>query len=291
MDSILQLKCKTLQDFLITAKNGESEQGHLPYVVYMAELEDSGDVYCKLSINHALSDGASMQTLIRDLTLAYTELAVQPAPRYSDYIAYIQKQPTETSFRFWEQCLDGASPCEFPPLAQRITDSLPEHPSIQTIIPRGSVAATRRLCVEHDVSVSDIFKTLWALILRSYIGSDSVCFGYIASGRDALINDVDSLVGPLINMLIFHAKVDTQMTLLDFIRKTEDSYLRSLPHQYCFLKEVARTTGANGQSLFNTVVNVLKLQPGSFGPIVFEAEPGEEDIEVSLIEHKINAIC
>lgn len=281
MGSILRVKCKKLQDFLSTTTNGEFHQGDLPYAVYIAELEDSGEVYCKLSINHALSDGASMQTLIRDVTLAYTELTVQPAPRYSDYIAYIQNQPTETSLEFWEQYLEGASPCEFPPLAKCTTECLPESPSIQTIIPRDSVVAIRSLCAKHDISVSDIFKTLWALVLRSYIGSDSVCFGYIASGRDAPIVDVDNLVGPLINMLISHTKVDTQMTLLELMRETQDSYLKSLPHQYCSLKEVARTTGAHGQSLFNTVVNVLKLESGSPGPIFFEAEPSQGEIEVS----------
>jgi non-ribosomal peptide synthetase component F len=70
----------------------------------------------------------------------------------------------------------------------------------------------QRFCREYEVSVADIFKTVWAIMLRSYLGTDSVCFGYLASGRDAPIPDVHNILGPLINMLVCRPLVSGSAT-------------------------------------------------------------------------------
>ncbi|RJE24391.1 Condensation domain protein [Aspergillus sclerotialis] len=53
-------------------------------------------VQCKLLINHALIDAASIQILKRDFILAYDrELSTEQAPPYREYIAYLQGKDLE----------------------------------------------------------------------------------------------------------------------------------------------------------------------------------------------------
>lgn len=257
---VLKLECQRLEDFTDSIEVNEYAKNGPPYRFSICKLP-SGVVYCHLAMTHALDDGSSMRVLLRDVCLAYDDvLPSGDPPLYSNFISYIQRQPKEAGLSFWQSYLNGATPSHFPALTTRALSDPTEDGIVERWIEGDKTSALLRLCEEHDITIADVFKTAWALVLRSFVGIDSVCFGYLASGRDAPVSDVHNIMGPLINMLVFHANIEKSKSLVELCKEANDSYLQALPHQHCSLKEILHAIRGPGQSatLFNTVVNVQK---------------------------------
>ncbi|KAH8892344.1 non-ribosomal peptide synthetase [Thozetella sp. PMI_491] len=290
---VLQLDYDTLEDFMAAQQADTYPDGNLPYQVTIGRLS-SGDVYCKLVISHALDDGFSRQVVLRDVAAAYDNtLSTEKAPAYSDYIAYISRQPAEAASTYWKNYLSDVSPCHFPVLNQEVQGQSLELPIVRRVIDQEQTAALQLLCVEQEVTISDVFKVIWAVVLRAYLGGEPVAFGYLTSGRDAPIDNVHGIAGPLINMLVYRTEGNAGATFADLLKEAHNDYAQSLPHQYAPLKEVLHVAGAGQDGLFNTVVNVmsLKFQGEAWNSkIAFEPrpvyDPTEYSVSLDVVESK-----
>lgn len=257
---VLKLECEKLEDFTESTEVNQYAKDGPPYRFSICKLP-SGVVYCHLAMTHALDDGSSMRALLRDICLSYDDLLPSgDPPLYSNFISYIQRQSKDAGLKFWQSYLSGVATSHFPALTTRASADPTEDGIAERWIEGDKASSLLRLCEEHDITIADVFKTVWAIVLRSFVGADSVCFGYLASGRDAPIKDVHNIMGPLINMLVFYAHVDKSKSLIELCKEANDSYLQALPHQQCSLKEILHAVRGPGQSaaLFNTVVNVQK---------------------------------
>ncbi|KAL6797965.1 hypothetical protein J3E68DRAFT_448952 [Trichoderma sp. SZMC 28012] len=257
---VLKLECEKLEDFTESTEVNQYAKDGPPYRFSICKLP-SGVVYCHLAMTHALDDGSSMRALLRDICLSYDNLLPSgDPPLYSNFISYIQRQSKDAGLKFWQSYLSGVATSHFPALTTRASADPTEDGIVERWIEGDKASSLLRLCEEHDITIADVFKTVWAIVLRSFVGADSVCFGYLASGRDAPIKDVHNIMGPLINMLVFYAHVDKSKSLIELCKEANDSYLQALPHQQCSLKEILHAVRGPGQSaaLFNTVVNVQK---------------------------------
>ncbi|SCV57506.1 uncharacterized protein FFB14_15177 [Fusarium fujikuroi] len=74
---------------------------------------------------------------------------------------------------------------------------------------RPCVEAMRQLGGTHGVSISNFCQGTWAFVLRAFTGSEDVCFGYLASGRDVSVDRIDEIFGPLISMLVLSFLINT----------------------------------------------------------------------------------
>jgi len=213
----------------------------------------SGKVFCKLEISHALVDGKSMQLLFKDLALAYSgQSRLARGPLYSNYVAYVQNQTGEQSIQYWTEYLKGASRCEFPAL----TDELKEESRLGSVnIVVTDLSGILKLSTECGLTVSTVIQTAWSLVLQSYTGSDSVCFGYLSSERDAPIDGLQDAVGPFINMLPCRINLANSDKLTQVLEQVQADFVRSIPHRSCSLAELYHRLNLSEKSLFNTVVS------------------------------------
>jgi amino acid adenylation domain-containing protein len=260
---IQRLDCDSVEKFRdFSETNAYAEDGP-PYRVSIFKTQRN-EVYCQLAISHVLDDGSSMQVLIRDICLAYDNmLPAGPAPLYSNFISYIRSQPAEASLDFWKTYLDGLVPTHLPAL-QKTTNEPAQTAAFDYMIEGEKVAKILAFCERFDITVADIFKTVWALILSSFLGTESVCFGHLASGRDTPIQDVHNIVGPLINMLVFRADIVKSTKVIDLLQETHEGYIKALSHQYSSLKEISHAIGSGQTTLFNTLVNVQRATSDFF---------------------------
>lgn len=60
----------------------------------------------------------------------------------------------------------------------------------------------REFFSEFELTVPNVLQLGLALILWTYFNELRVCFGYIISGRDAPVHNIENSVGPFINMLV-----------------------------------------------------------------------------------------
>ncbi|KAK4150585.1 non-ribosomal peptide synthetase [Chaetomidium leptoderma] len=224
-----------------------------------------GHVFCQLEISHAISDGSSVPILLDDLADAYGKGMInKPVPLYRDYIAYIQSQPRSESIRYWKNYLGGAEPCLFPTLGDGKAD---DEPSLGShAITLGSMAKINDYCMNSGITLSTLLQFVWALVVRSYTGADEVVFGYLASGRDIPVANIEQAVGAFINMLVcrLHIPADTEVgEALDTMRA---DLAGAMAHQSCSLAEMQHELRLPGATLFNTAFTYQKRTEAGKGP-------------------------
>ncbi|MCJ1378651.1 hypothetical protein MMC17_001750 [Xylographa soralifera] len=268
-----------------------------PYELVQCRLLD-GKFYFMLSINHALIDGGSTEILLRDFSLAYDgKLSTDPAPTYGDFIAYLETQPHDEAMKYWKTYLGGTQPCIAPTYGGSSTSPIE---SLVTTVEFSKIAELFSFCKEYKITVANVLKTAWGIVLRTLTGSDDVCFGYVASGRDVSVPGIENLVGICINMLVCRQIVAAKDTVVQLGQKMQSDYFSGLPHQHCSLAQIQHALNLSGMPLFNSIMSLQRSVSAeacssssvSFGlagdvdptdfDIAIGIEVGDADINISL---------
>ncbi|PKY04560.1 acetyl-CoA synthetase-like protein, partial [Aspergillus campestris IBT 28561] len=271
-----------IEQYFATA--GQQGQPLHRMLVYATETE----ILCALNISHALIDGQSMGILERDLRLAYDgKLPPGRGSLYSDYISYLQGFSECAAETYWKAYMDGVEPCVFPKLgAERVEDD--KRTQRNTFADLGTGENLRAFCQRHEVTLSNLFGVAWAVVLQIYTGLDSVCFGYVNSGRDVPVHGVGDIIGPLINMLVCRLDLASDKSMLSLVQSNRDQYLKSLPHQFYPLADIMHWTGMSGMPLFNTAISIERSESGEdeVASVGLEKvgghDPTEYDISVNV---------
>jgi non-ribosomal peptide synthetase component F len=91
------------------------------------------------------------------------------------------------------------------------------------------------------------------LVLRAYIGTDQVSFGYLSSGRDAPVRQIEIMVGAVCNMLVFTMNLDKSKTITQLLQNAQNDWADTLQDQFMSLSDIQHRHGA--QALFNTAMS------------------------------------
>lgn len=234
-------------------------QNHL--VIYRTS---KGKLYYRMVFHHALTDGISLTILHRDFLKALGGALDndQPSPQYNRFVYYVYKKGhNNEGLSAWNDLLSGLATCKFPAFCSG--DG--ERPQIvlrRTAWTATRSSAIRSFCKKIGISLSSFFRSIWALVLRRYTGSDDVCFGTLSSGRRVPIQGSGSIIGPMVTILTCRAQMTSSMSVETFFKNMMNGYARSLPFQHCSLAEITRNQGlGGGENLFNTMVNFMREDP------------------------------
>ncbi|KXX80427.1 Nonribosomal peptide synthetase 12 [Madurella mycetomatis] len=219
---------------------GESEPAH--GVVF---CRTATKVYMQLNISHALIDGASLRILLRDIATAYDGNPLGPAdevdpPTYRDYISHIRGIQSSDAMDYWTQYLDGVLPCHIPVLREGARDAPRNEADAQSIPIDLSVSSKSitDFCLTLGLTPANVFQLAWALVLQLYTGLDQVCFGYLASGRDAPVNGIDSIIGVVCNMLVLKLHLCGHKTGVELLLEVQEDWINSVQHQFVSLADI-----------------------------------------------------
>ncbi|KAH8655507.1 peptide synthetase [Xylariales sp. PMI_506] len=242
---------------------------------------DDNSTYVLLTKSHLLTDGISSQILIQDLSHGYDGVVEQywnPQNYYRDYVRYLSKQDIGEVRRYWASYLAGASTCNFPRLLH-IKDSeiKVSHSSVTSQIPARE-DDLRQLCRAHDLTVSNVFQLAWVLVLRVYLKSESILFGFLSSGRDLPIPGIQEAVGPVATMLPIRSELSRDMKAIDVAKSLQEEYIDHLSRQTLSLAQIQHAARNENQSpSFNTILNIQESRS------VVE-EPSNTNTQVELVK-------
>ncbi|KAF2020287.1 acetyl-CoA synthetase-like protein [Aaosphaeria arxii CBS 175.79] len=248
-DSELKSKLKSIK---YRDLNG-AKKPRLPHQFAIIQTT-SGKTFVKMEINHAVIDGGSHAVIRRDLEDAYEgRLAEDEGPLYSDYIKYIRSQPAEKAIQYWKDQLRGLQPCYFPITPQHSSKQRELH-SLYLKFDRFS--ELHAIAERNSVTLSNIMLAAWSMVLRTFTGSSDVCYGYLTSGRNIPVENIQNAVGAFINMLVSRTQLSRGQSLLEIFQKVQNDFIESIPHQHCSLAQFQHDLGLSGKALFNTAVSV-----------------------------------
>ncbi|KAI1756763.1 hypothetical protein F4782DRAFT_280290 [Xylaria castorea] len=258
-------------------------------------------IYMFLEISHALIDGESMLVLIRDIALAYDgSLASDRTkpPMYRGYIEHIRGLPMSDSVAYWMKYINSVQPCHMPALREHDAHDTHSAADVQSI-PIDLHDLSEHIlsfCRKLNLTSTTMFQVAWGLVLRAYTGMDDVCFGYLTSGRDSPVNDIESIIGVVCNTLILRMHLDCNKTGLEVLIQAQDDRLNSIPHQFVSQADIqhhfqqkTRATTLNGETkaLFNSSVSFRQEWRSTetethLGALEFELLGGSEDTEYDV---------
>lgn len=210
-------------------------------------------VFFRLDLNHAITDGASNEVILRDLSLAYGDALEDGKGSSHGEFVLLQRRAMETARHFWESYLKGASPCHFPVL----NDGKPGAVVLRCADINLNVdyAAMRDLCEQTSITVATLFHVAWAVTLWLYTGDDDVCFGYLASGRDLPVQNIEDGVGAYLNTMVSRLKISSVTTVLKALHQVQGDITESLENQHYSLLEMQHMLRLGGERLFNTGIS------------------------------------
>ncbi|KAH7081202.1 hypothetical protein BKA63DRAFT_549944 [Paraphoma chrysanthemicola] len=254
--------------------NGKKKP-NLPHQAAIIQTQ-SGRVVVKILVNHAVVDGGSFAIIGRDLEEAYEgRLSDNEGPLYSEYIKHLRSLDGKVAIDYWKKQLRGVKPCYFPLMPQQIGKQR-RLGSLDMKFRR--YAELHTLAESSNVSLANILLAVWTLVLRSYTGSSDICYGYLTSGRNVPVDNIENAVGAFINMLVSRTQISPTGSLLEVIQKVQNDFIESVPHQHCSLAQFQHDLGLGGKPLFNTAVSI---QNSGAAPATAE---GDSNIEFEQID-------
>lgn len=224
----------------------------------------SGKHYVRLDISHAITDGGSLDIMIHDLKLAYDgKLAPGSGPVYRSFVDHILHQPSSRGLKYWAEYLHGAEPCQFPTLLDGDMSVSPESDLMSGQVDLSSLTDDiSDFCRRHEITLFHLFQVSWAVVLRTYLNKDDVCFGYTSSGRDTPIDCIESITGAFVSTMLCRVHFDPSKSVLTLLKEVAAHTTESLDFQHLSLADIQKAAGLPKDIVFNTVIgfqNALSL--------------------------------
>ncbi|OQD91009.1 hypothetical protein PENANT_c001G10212 [Penicillium antarcticum] len=206
-----------------------------------------------------LGDAYLYHAIMRIDSCEAVPLDARPIP-YSDYVAFIQSQSAAEGLVFWSKYLHDVKPCHFPSLVS----STMEEEIKTVVVPVPDNGKFRAFCQTNNITIANVIRLAWSLVLQAYSGEDQVCFGYLTAGREIPLKGLESAVGLFINMLVCATNLAQvgNNPVIATLQHLHHEYLNMLPYQHVRLAEFHHALGVTGKQLFNTVVSFQRRDVG-----------------------------
>jgi aryl carrier-like protein len=215
------------------------------------------------TFHHVILDGWSSSILWKEVLACYEALSRgrepewKPAAPFRGYIAWLQQQEQKNSEAetFWRTLLrDFTPPSTGPNAASSSREHEKRHELLKIQFSRGETARLQAFAREHRLTMNSLAQATWALLLSRYSGKSDILFGGVLSVRPSAIPGVESMVGPLINVLPIRVQLTAEDSVRAFLRKLHRRQVEIRQYDYSSLAKVHEWSGVPRRtSLFDSL--------------------------------------
>ena len=222
-----------------------------------------------MSNHHILIDAWCRSLLMNDFFEIYMALGeghdaqLATAPRYRDYIAWLQRQNLNEARQWWQQNLQGF---------ERTTPIPSDRPFLRehaghsggmvvgdcyTRLDARDGAQLRELAQAHQLTVNTFAQAAWALVLRHLSGDRDVLFGVTVAGRPVEMPEMQRTVGLFINSIALRVKLPEdgqRCSVRQWLSGLLDSNMQLREYEYLPLVTIQEHSELpKGQPLFDSL--------------------------------------
>ncbi|KAJ1909994.1 hypothetical protein IWQ60_010888, partial [Tieghemiomyces parasiticus] len=198
----------------------------------------SNEYLLVLAIHHALVDGWSIPLLLRDLGQLYAspDMPGQLASAsFNTVVEQVANQDQDEARAFWAEYLRGVQPTPAPMLSTELTgehDFAEYHCTLDVDKSRLHDAAQR-----FGVTLSTLLKAAYALVLAHYLDRDDLVIGFVVSGRNLDVADIDTVVGPCLNTVPLRFRL-TDQPIGQWLQQLQADATGMIPFEHTSLAKV-----------------------------------------------------
>ncbi|KAI4273878.1 MAG: hypothetical protein LQ337_004329 [Flavoplaca oasis] len=281
--NVLLVESESYEGALDTVKHlprVDYTQPRPPHRLTLCSISGQPHILCQIEISHAVCDGASTAITMKDWAQAYSgELDVRELQNVTrDFTLALAAHSRIERTAYWKNKLSNMESCTFPYLRGHIP-AISSQPNGVTSLEIGveTLKLAERFCKVQAVTLASFFQSAWALVLSAYVASNSVCFGYLASGRQMPVKGIDQSVGAYANVMICRADLGRQHDEKGFVHYIYEQVLEDMAFQHCSVGEIQHELGL--RSLFNTIMSFQKEED-----CVKEQDPWHQELHFIEID-------
>lgn len=174
------------------------------------------------SLHHILLDGWSISILLSEIQNIYNNEKVMDLAtvKYSDYIDWTNQINKDNAKEYWRKYLKSYDTKAFFPRTEiRKSETTGKNESLNFYISADRSKKLTELSRKLEVSQYCVLQALWGAILTKYCGQKDIVTGMVHSGREVPIDNIDKIVGNLINTIPL--RMDFNNTIADVINKVQ----------------------------------------------------------------------
>ncbi|WP_342755399.1 amino acid adenylation domain-containing protein [Pantoea sp. MBD-2R] len=214
------------------------------------------------SHHHLLLDGWSVQLLLKDFfQLMAGDRAEATSRPFSDYLAWLERQPQARAGDFWKSLLgDVNTPTPLGIDKPASTEGGKEFAERRHTLIVPGLAGTASEC---KVSVGTLLMAGWGMLLGHYARRDDVTFGVTLSGRAIDLPGVDNIIGLLINTLPLRLRLTPQRKIADWLAEVQEAQFSLQRYSYSALSDIQTCSGVpQGTPLFESLIIIDNFPVG-----------------------------
>lgn len=194
-----------------------------------------------VSIHHIISDGWSIQSMLKTLLDGYTRFS-QEKPmeetlmpfQYKDYAAWNNErveQRSEEDRAFWLSKMQAPLPAiEFLTPSKRPLEKNYRGSNIRVELPEALTHRLRKECQERGQSVFSALLALYNALLYKYTGQRDIVVGTVTAGRE--YPGMQEQLGCYVHTLALRQKLDPESTFADLLERSALTIHEALEHQH-----------------------------------------------------------
>ena len=284
---------------------------HIPYRFWLYKLSEQKYLFGFI-FHHILLDGWSSSTLCQEIFSAYINLLKNQnienicRPSYKQYVkinkAICEK---EDNRKYWKKYLSDVD---------SITNLFDTDKNVSKDTGTGyydlcldKVQSTRifDFCKSREVTFASFIYGAWAILLQRYTNVEDVIFGITVSDRPSSIEDVDKIIGLLINTIPLRVKGKEDISIIELLHQIQKNIADLFPYQGVSYAQIKQSTELSGnEPLFNTLVVIdnypidKNIKLGEFSikniytaegtdyPVTLQVLPYNQNITIRLMYNK-----
>lgn len=206
--------------------------------------------------HHIIMDGWCVKILIEDFFKIYENLAsggdgklAKEPVRYSKYIQWLDRLDSTKVLEYWKEYLSGYSlPNSF------IKKSLSEdkiYLKSEFFLDEEISELVKSYCKTKSITQSTLMQFAWGVLLSIYNDSNDVLFGCVVSGRPPEIEEIENMVGLLINTIPVRICYNNDDQIGNLLQKYQSENINNTAYHHAQLAEVQALSGLQNYLIDN----------------------------------------
>lgn len=254
------LKEKMIEDIKRRDRDRMFDLREVPFRVTLCKIKEA-NYMMTISNHHIILDGWSTGIILKEFFLTYNTLATgerivkSTKTSFKEYIKYIQNQDRRKEETYWKEYLKDYEPKSFT-IKNNIKDiGSTEHYNLE--ICQNFSREIKNFAREHRVTLSDLFYTIWGILMGKYSDCDDVVFGTTVSGRDVKIKGIEDIVGLFINTVPLRVKPNKKDSFLELLKRINKQVQDRREYEKTSLLDIREYSSIDNRGkLFDSIIVV-----------------------------------
>jgi condensation enzyme len=281
------------QELIAEAEAGTISAEEVPTLRALLCRFDDRDSALVLTVHHSVSDGWSLQVILRDLGAFYAARrsglpAKLPEVRqYRDYAEWQKASATSTAEdgapRYWQDKLRGAREFTIPNDHGHPDSYSSPYSLYNDTIDADVMSAASSLARRARTSTFTVLLSAFYVLAHNITGATDLAIRAFTSGRNE--EQFQDIMGLFINVLPFRADLADCMSFRDILNRAKETFIDALAHELpVTVIEQTFPDFVKSREDLRTSQFIISETPTQLGDVVFPIAEGAREVHQYLLE-------